>query len=164
MWPYFNNALELPLESVNAICRTLDNPNFGHVDFIVGMGISGTLLLTPVSIKSGIPFCVIRKAIDHEKSYYQGGSHSKNKIETGLKYFYDSRIDDEIYRYVIIDDFVCSGDTLGTIIKIMTDAKANSECVGIILYNTSYLPKNDRSWGKIPRACLSRDIREDVSV
>lgn len=139
---YFDNAFEFPVETISAICHELNNPKFDRVDLIVGTGISGTLLLIPVSLKSGIRCGVVRKQ--------NSGSHSGRKIETGTY--------DDIGRYVIIDDFVESGETVERIIKTITKIHPQSECVGIILYQIGNDGDKWREQNKIPLTRLGNDI------
>lgn len=115
---YFNNIVQYPVATIDTICHTLQDQKFGHVDAIVGTGVSGILALVPVSIKSGVPFLVIRKKND--------SSHTSSRIEP--------YISTDIRRYVIIDDLIDSGNTINQIIKVMTSRFAQSECVGIVLY------------------------------
>ena len=79
---YFSNSMRYPVITVNCITHALNNPIFGRVDFIVGTGISGTIVLLPVSIQSGIPCGAVRKRIDVDSCNSEGGSHSSIKIET----------------------------------------------------------------------------------
>jgi adenine/guanine phosphoribosyltransferase-like PRPP-binding protein len=96
---YFDLVFTNPTETIDSICHQLNNPQLGNIDHIVGAGVSGTMLLVPVSIKSGIPCCVVRKQTDNE-----GGSHSSSTIEIkGLSRY--------VGRYAIIDDFIESGAT-----------------------------------------------------
>jgi len=94
---------------------------------IVGTGVSGVILLMPVSIKSKIPCCVVRKNSDVVNSSVDGGSHSNSSVELDLIY-------DKIKRYVIIDDVIESGKTVHRIIDKMGQTWKDSECAGIVLY------------------------------
>lgn len=124
---YFSNGFNCTQESVDAICHTLNGPKFGRVDFIVGTGVSGTILLAPVSLLSGIRYGVIRKQLEVESSPSDGGSHSLSKIEL---YPYNLQVN----RYVVIDDMIESGQTMDRVILVMGRRFPHAECVGIILY------------------------------
>lgn len=120
---YFSNVFRFPSETIDAIVHALKNPKFNRVDLIVGIGMSGTLPLIPVSLKSNIPCGVIRKP--------NSSCHSSACIEIPLTG------SDYINQYVIIDDFISSGNTIDQIISIMTRQYPHSECVGIILYQSN---------------------------
>lgn len=66
---YFDNIFRSPMETIDCICHALKDPKFGQVDMIVGTGISGIVLLVPVSIQSKIRFTTVRKPIEYNKSY-----------------------------------------------------------------------------------------------
>jgi len=144
---YFDNATIKTQITVDNICHELRNPKLGEVDLIVGIGFSGTLLLAAIHIQSGIPFGAIRK--NHS------GTHSTRTVEIGgiecLK---------KVERYVIIDDFTESGQTIRNI-KV---AMSGHECVGIILYQEKKLGRGDTlfNYPDIPLSCLGVDIEEIV--
>ena len=125
---YFSNAFRNPQATINAICHALNDPKFDRVDFIVGRGISGTLVLIPVSLRSGIPCGAIRKPLDTDTSYVEGGSHSDSDVES---YRPDGH---QVNRYIIIDDLIDSGCTVQGIMDVMTETYVHCLCVGIILY------------------------------
>ena len=43
--------------------------------------------------------------------------------------------DKEAFNYIIVDDFVCSGDTLRAIIKQISEANNAATCVGMVCYH-----------------------------
>lgn len=141
---YFSHAFKHPKITVDAICHELNHPKFGRVEAIVGTGTSGTLMLVPVSIKSGLQYCVVRKKDDK--------NHSGSVIETYIPYFPGTS------RYVIIDDLTETGTTVGKIIKAMTAIYAKSRCVGIILYQSSKEDKVCEGHEDIPISHLETDI------
>lgn len=149
---YFSNALAYPSATVDAICHALNDSKFNRVDFVVGMGISGTLVLLPVSIQSKIPFGVIRKTIDLSTPSYKGGSHSPREVETSTPSSH------QISRYVTIDDLIETGDTIRQILRIMTNKYTHSKCVGIILYQNQKRHETETHWDGIPLTCLYNDI------
>ncbi len=87
-------------------------------DAIVFRGNSGAAIAFPVSVATGIPVVLVRKE----------GSHG-SKIEGSCN----------VSKYIILDDFISSGDTMRKILNEMTkwNAGGDSEvqCVGIALYN-----------------------------
>lgn len=149
---YFSNAFAYPLATVDAICYALNDSKFNRVDFIVGMGVSGTLVLLPVSIQSKIPYGVIRKTIDLGTPSYKGGSHSPREIETSIPNNH------QIHRYVVIDDLIESGGTVRQILKVMTNNYTHSRCVGIILYQNYEKHTISTHWDGIPLTCLYDNI------
>ena len=124
---YFSNAIKFPSITRDEICRALNNSKFNEVDFIVGTGISGAMMLVPVSIELNTRCGVVRKKIDVSTKYRNGGSHSSMDIESCAKI-------SEVNQYVIIDDTIESGDTVNRIIRLMSKEYERSKCVGIILY------------------------------
>jgi len=148
---YFSNALQYPQITVNAICHSLNDPKFGRVDLIVGTGVSGLMVLTPVSMLSGIPCGAVRKPIDANHDSLEGGSHSDSMVETFIPpgHFVD--------RYVIIDDLTESGSTIDRIISTMRRSM-NAECNGVILYQ-NYIGDPKEFYRGIPVANLGDDIK-----
>ncbi len=156
---YFDNATSRTRLTVEAICHELKNPKFGEVELVVGIGFSGTLLLTAIHIQSGIPFGAIRK----DKS----STHSSRSVETGgIRYIKGNE------RYVIIDDFTESGDTIDRIKMAMSPYRgpgypsASCECAGIILYQETKFVRGDtlKNHPDIPLSCLACDIEEVAMV
>jgi adenine/guanine phosphoribosyltransferase-like PRPP-binding protein len=151
---YFSNVQNYPTETVDTICHAIHDPKFGSVDLIVGTGISGILVLLPVSMQSGIPYAAIRKPIDAEESHHDGGSHSTRCVE--------SINNTNIHRYVIIDDLIDTGNTIGRIMEAMTSWNVHCRCVGIILYQSypthEYMSFDD--FYNTPVTFLGKDIIE----
>jgi len=144
---YFDNATQKTQITVDAICHELKNPKLGKVDLVVGIGFSGTLLLSAIHLQSGLPFGAIRK----DKS----GTHSSRTVETGgTRYLQNGQ------RYVIVDDFTDSGMTISSIIATMS----SHECVGIIFYQDTKFHRGDtlNDHPNIPLICLACDIEEIV--
>lgn len=146
---YFDNATSRTQLTVDAICHELKNPKFGEVDLVVGIGFSGTLLLAAIHIQSGIPFGAIRKD--------KNCDHSCRSVETGgIPGLYNTK------RYIIIDDFTETGETLSNIKVKM----AGHECVGIILYQDWRLNDGNTlsEHPNTPLICLACDIEEVVMI
>jgi adenine/guanine phosphoribosyltransferase-like PRPP-binding protein len=101
----------------------LDTP----FESIAVSGTSGLLLLAgAISHKLGIPLNIVRK--EGETNH-----HDKDVCVRGYA---------NTENYVILDDAIVSGKTMGHILSKMTGAFPASRCVGIILwveeYNSSY--------------------------
>ena len=152
---YFNNAFQYPSATIDTICHTLKDPKFDRVDFIVGTGMSGVLILLPVSIKSDIPCVAVRKTWETEHNSSAGGSHSHEIIEN-LQNITNKKLN----NYIIIDDFTKSGGTIRKIQCAIRTRISFSQCVGIILYQSR--KTHSPSWNNIPLTCLSEDIVELV--
>ena len=58
---YFDFTFKFPQAIIDAISHALKDPKYGRIDLIVGTGVSGILPLTAVSIKSKIPYGIVRK-------------------------------------------------------------------------------------------------------
>jgi len=146
---YFDNATSRTKLTVDAICHSLKDPKLGRVDLVVGIGFSGTLLLGAIHIQSGIPFGAIRKD--------KNSTHSGRSVETGG--IHDLR---NVQRYVIIDDFTESGETLSNIMVEMS----GHECAGIILYQEAKFNRSDTlgEHPNTPLICLACDIEEIVMM
>ena len=119
---YFQNAISHPQACILAISEAMRSPKLGQVDHIIGTGVSGTLLLVPVSIETGIPYLVARKNCF--------GSHSPRRIE-GLT------AGNIVGRYVIIDDFISTGNTIDSVKQEVASQCSSAKCAGIILYEES---------------------------
>ena len=152
---YFSNAVHYPKITTDAICHSLKDPKFDNPELIVGTGMSGTLVLLPTSIQSGIPCLPIRKEQDTARSSHEGGSHSSRYLE-GERGQYQT-----ITRYVIIDDIISEGRTVKYIREKMKCWWPDAKCVGIILYQNwnSCCPTNFHC--EIPVTELNGDI-EDI--
>ncbi len=148
---YFDLAFTNPIEVIDSICYQLDNPQLGKIDHIVGTGISGIMLLVPVSIKSEIQCCAVRKSPGYESS------HSGATVEYGNR---KRRID----RYVIIDDFIESGQTVNRIIALMNQHHPHSRCVCVIMYQQDRFKEFDLKYTEIPVITLYESVHELINM
>jgi orotate phosphoribosyltransferase-like protein len=87
-----------------------------EIDAIAFRGMSGALIAPIVSFKMGIPLIMVRKS-DH--------SHSGMRIEGYT----------DVTNVIIIDDVVCTGDTIREMKKMLKFNKI----VGMFLYNQGQL-------------------------
>lgn len=71
----------------------LDAASIHNPDTIIGTGLSGTLIVPTIARALGLKWAIVRKDND--------GSHSINKVEGDIG-----------TRWMFVDDFVSSGDTL----------------------------------------------------
>ena len=99
-------------------------------DAIAFRGISGSCVAFPVSYLTGIPLICVRKEKNHHGNTVEGPAQ-------------------DVMKYIIIDDFICTGDTLEAIIKKISGSKEEgAKCVGIVLYDLSYDPESYTRGGK----------------
>ena len=104
----------------------IDNYNLELIDKIVGIESMGIPLATALSIKTGIPFVVVRKrsyGLEGECQVHQQTGYSENEL-----YIYGIYENDNI---LLIDDVVSTGGTLLSVIKAFDRIGAN--LVNIIL-------------------------------
>lgn len=90
---------------------------FPDVQAIAFTGLSGALLAPSVADRLGLDLIAVRKATVN--------AHSANRIEAPL----------EPRRYVILDDFIQSGDTLRVMANVLHDKAPQHSCIGIFLWN-----------------------------
>ena len=111
----FNGAqFKARVEAVSQRVREL-NP-----DFVACRGLSGISVASAVSYVTGTPMAVVRKPGENP--------HSEGLVNGpyGMK-----------GRYVIIDDFISSGDTVDDIMEAVDSDSKENKCIGIILYSRS---------------------------
>lgn len=93
-----------------------------QLDAIAVSGMSGVVIGSVVAHKLGINLIVIRKRNER--------CHSVNKVE------YVGRVKYYECRYVILDDFMSSGETVKYMCEILQD-HGFSAPVGLYMYNTA---------------------------
>lgn len=84
-------------------------------DAIAFTGTSGSALAYPLSCALGIPLICVRK---------NDGNHFKRSVEGYVN----------AKRYLIVDDFISTGDTVMKIVKTISEHNGKSKPVGIFLY------------------------------
>lgn len=99
------------------------------IDALACCGSSGMMAAAVLTVALDIPIIYVRK---------QGESSHGSSVES-------NSIGKPILRYLIVDDFICTGATLDRIVEgIEKFADRNSmqrpECVGAYLYNESSVP------------------------
>ncbi len=98
----------------------IDNYNLDLVDKIVGIESMGIPLATALSLKTGIPFVVIRKrsyGLEGEYQVHQQTGYSENEL-----YINGIEKDDNL---LLIDDVVSTGGTISGVIGAIDDIGAN---------------------------------------
>lgn len=104
----------------------IDNYNLDLIDKIVGIESMGIPLATALSLKTGIPFVVVRKrsyGLEGEHQVHQQTGYSENEL-----YINGIGKEDNI---LLIDDVVSTGGTLISVLKALDSIGAN--VVNIIL-------------------------------
>jgi orotate phosphoribosyltransferase-like protein len=92
-------------------------------DTIAFTGSSGSALAYILSHEINIPLMCVRKK--HDGSHFQNGGNGR--LEGNM----------ESKRYMIVDDFICSGETIHDIMSTIKVYIKNAECVSILLYDYS---------------------------
>ncbi|WP_237706520.1 adenine phosphoribosyltransferase, partial [Treponema sp. JC4] len=98
----------------------INNYNLDLIDKIVGVESMGIPLATALSLKTGIPFVVVRKrsyGLEGEQKVHQRTGYSENELYiNGIK---------ENDNILLIDDVVSTGGTLISVIKAFDEIGAN---------------------------------------
>jgi phosphoribosylpyrophosphate synthetase len=87
---------------------------------LVGTGLSGALLLCLIADKCGCACTIVRKK--------ESQTHSKLTVEGEV----------DFDRFIILDDLIDSGNTVGQIQESLRSINPNATLEGIILYNDSF--------------------------
>lgn len=101
-----------------------------HFDTIAFCGMSGAAMSFLLSHWLNIPLICVRKSTD--------GSHFHNASHKGL--VCEGNLDAK--RYLIVDDFIATGDTVNRIINSIRKEAPDAECVSMLMYAE---PRN-RNW------------------
>lgn len=88
-------------------------------------GMSGAIMAPMIAARLGVPLILVRKPFDN--------SHSGRRVEGA----YDAD------TYLIVDDFISSGDTVRNIVQEILAVNAKARCVGVYSYryNNLYTPE-----------------------
>ena len=87
-------------------------------DTVICRGVSGLLVAPAVAQSLKKHLIVVRK---------QDGNHSGALLEG----FRDAK------RFIIVDDFICSGNTIREQLNAMANGQSGAQCVGIFCYRSS---------------------------
>ncbi len=117
MWCYFSMLIQRPRATLATLAHYMNHPAFGRVDFITGVGLSGTMPLMGLREFTGLPVLALRKE----------GTNSHGCIT------YRPKIGE---RYLIVDDFVSGGTTVNRIVR--RDEVKLCRCAGVMLYQASW--------------------------
>jgi adenine/guanine phosphoribosyltransferase-like PRPP-binding protein len=125
----------LYLAAVTGVQHTVEEiQEHTRIDAIAMRGISGMAVGFPVCALTGISPAVVRKSCD------KGHSHCETECPPNFNispHTILAETNPDMYKtknYVIIDDFICNGETVTAIIDSLPYAK----CVGIILYEKPF--------------------------
>lgn len=102
----------------------VDNYDLSNIDKIVGVEAMGIPLATALSLKTDIPFVIIRKrsyGLEGERQVHQQTGYGKSKL-------YINNIN-ENDNLLLIDDVVSTGGTLTSVIESIDEIGANLELI-----------------------------------
>lgn len=111
-------------QRVTDICKFLRNKyrNNPEKPTLVFRGLSGALIVPLLAYKLKYPLLTVRK---------NENSHTSNIVEGNISFT----------KYVIVDDFICTGETIEQIQKNVYRNNNKATLDGIVLYNsTTYNP------------------------
>lgn len=120
---YLKEVWHHPREVVETLAHQLKRPELHDVELLVGMGISGTVLLPWLSDMTGIPFAIVRKKT------------SRSSCHSGIGV--EGYPDGSPGKYVVIDDLTSTGATVHKIL----DEMWRWECAGVLLYSQRCYPE-----------------------
>ncbi len=98
----------------------IDHYNLNMIDKIVGIEAMGIPLATALSLKTGIPFVIIRKRSYHLEGEYH--VHQKTGYSSSELYINGISPEDNL---LLIDDVVSTGGTLISVIKALDEIGVN---------------------------------------
>ena len=104
-------------------------------DFVVGTGSSGLTILTAMHLvaRKELPFALVYARKPNDDSH----GCMLEMLGTGRNMVPQS--------YLVIDDFVSSGDTIRTI-EATIDEKSKAKCIGVLEYNSGCPTHNGEFW------------------
>ena len=123
-----------------AISRSVKKSGL-EFDSIAFRGMSGALLAPTVASLLEKPLLLVRKG--------KTSRHSKRSVEGYIG---------KGCSYIIIDDFIFSGETVKEIQQEINDECDDTECVGIFLYNYSWGNSQDRKSKQKRLSAIAGDI------
>lgn len=94
-----------------------------HFDAIAFRGMSGAIIAPVIAYEMNLPVIVIRKEYDDTHDFRRVFGFVEPRHHT--------------VKYIIIDDFIETGNTVNEIVKGVSEAVKDSELVGIFLYYRS---------------------------
>jgi adenine/guanine phosphoribosyltransferase-like PRPP-binding protein len=121
-----------PKRRVDTVAKALVTlrPLAEQFDSIVVSGVSGLTMGAILAHELGKNLVIVRK--DGEKS------HSSYAVEG-----------DPGYHYLIVDDLICSGETLLRVLNVMKrDCGQRPKCFGFFAYNYVDGPKREAAWDR----------------
>lgn len=135
---YFDGVLE-PNKLIQTVAyaqRTLQRQKW-KFDVIVCQGLSGMAVSLPLGFSMKIPVVIARKSLQgtHASSFLEGVSGP--------------------WRYIIVDDFPETGNTIDNIINtVKNHGTIDSHLAGVLFYNMKHVDAEEYKW-KFPIASFS---------
>lgn len=90
-------------------------------------GMSGALVAPLLAYQTNKTMLMVRKPKVEDST--ESSDHSEYRVEGDLA----------ARRYIIVDDFICSGATMRATIEEISKAAPNAKCLGILLYKNYIL-------------------------
>lgn len=132
---YLNAALD-PKERKVLIAWVAEKCRAEGATKIVGTGVSGMLIGPGVADLIDVPFVVIRKPPDRNLTPHEGGSHSV--------YTYEGVLPVPSDRFVMVDDTVCTGQTVRRVlVQLDNEFKKHEATDAELVALVCYLPCAD---------------------
>jgi len=120
--PKFKIAVKKTAKSIKALYEKKYREEKIRIEAIAFTGTSGAAMAYPLSYLLNIPLICIRK--DEERSHYRKDGYGE--VE-GIK---------NPANYIIVDDMICSGETIDKITKKIKNMYPKAKCLGIFLYSS----------------------------
>jgi hypothetical protein len=114
-------------------------------DTVAVRGVSGLLIGIPIADRLDKRLCVIRKPAE--------GTHSHHAVEG-----------EPIGRYLILDDFVVSGETVKTIVETMREKFPSLACAGFYGYDCHNYHGTKKTLQPLGVALLNREPGESLAT
>lgn len=115
-------------------------------DAIAFRGMSGALLAPILALKTKKSLIMVRKPKGRDEA---SGDHSWYRVEGDV----------EAKRYLILDDFMCSGNTVFTIIRDVSRFAPDARCIGALFYK-NHLKDGDALKLQEHFPCLPDDLAQ----
>lgn len=119
---YLGSSHMAGLLDPDLFCRSLDLAGrllatiIDQFDSIAFRGMSGAVIAGALAVRLKKPLILVRKPYDVTHSCFQVEG---NKA---------------VRRYLIVDDFICSGETVGAIKKAIESFAPEAECIGVFQF------------------------------
>jgi len=104
---------------VDIVCKCIKD-NKIRFDSVAYRGHSGALVAPAVAMRLQKPLILVRKGLF--------GNHSTTPVEGSTA-----------RKYIIIDDFISSGETIHEVINSIDNRRYQQKCIAVLTYNCGYI-------------------------